>query len=150
MQFFHAILAVIAATPAFALLDCGGGRAPIKTTVSGCPGYVEPTETPSYAPMGAMPTHPVASTYPSEETPIVPTYPPKETSDNAVPTILSPTQPPYVASGSAMPSPSANSTGYAVPSGSAVPSVLPEGSAGHVLPGMLSVLGVVAAGMMLA
>ncbi|KAF8242824.1 hypothetical protein K440DRAFT_95253 [Wilcoxina mikolae CBS 423.85] len=52
-----------------------------------------------------------------------------------------------VASASIYPSASGNSTSNPKPSGSAVPSAVPEGKAGMVLPGMLSVLAVVAAGM---
>ncbi|KAL0636454.1 hypothetical protein Q9L58_004603 [Maublancomyces gigas] len=38
-----ALVAVFSASTALAYLDCGGGRAPPKTTVPGCPGYVGPT-----------------------------------------------------------------------------------------------------------
>lgn len=38
-----ALAAVFSASTALAYLDCGGGRAPPKTTVPGCPGYVGPT-----------------------------------------------------------------------------------------------------------
>ncbi|RPB10973.1 hypothetical protein P167DRAFT_537259 [Morchella conica CCBAS932] len=37
-----ALVALFSATTALAYLDCGGGRAPPKTTVPGCPGYVDP------------------------------------------------------------------------------------------------------------
>lgn len=37
------IIAVFSASTALAYLDCGGGRAPPKTTVPGCPGY-QPTD----------------------------------------------------------------------------------------------------------
>lgn len=37
------MVAVFSASTALAYLDCGGGRAPPKTTVPGCPGYVGPT-----------------------------------------------------------------------------------------------------------
>lgn len=37
------LVAVFSASTALAYLDCGGGRAPPKTTVPGCPGYVGPT-----------------------------------------------------------------------------------------------------------
>lgn len=36
------LVALFSATTALAYLDCGGGRAPPKTTVPGCPGYVDP------------------------------------------------------------------------------------------------------------
>lgn len=38
-----ALVAIFSASTALAYLDCGGGRAPPKTTVPGCPGYVGPT-----------------------------------------------------------------------------------------------------------
>lgn len=37
------LVAIFSASSALAYLDCGGGRAPPKTTVPGCPGYVGPT-----------------------------------------------------------------------------------------------------------
>ena len=53
-----------------------------------------------------------------------------------------------VASGTGAPKPPGNSTEGAKPSGSAVPSAVPEGrAAAMVLPGVLGVLAVVAAGM---
>jgi len=175
MQFSHVLLAVIAAAaPALAngdyYPDCGGGRAPVKTTVPGCPGYVEPTtavsypvmESPSpstYVPEPTTVEHPVekptSTEYPAEETPVeVSSYPVETpaTTDTYEPTTLVPTYaaPSYTASVSAAPSAPGNATENPKPSGSAVPSAVPEGGAGHVLPGTLSVLAVVAAGMMLA
>lgn len=54
-------LVAILSSPVFAYLDCGGGRAPPKTTVPGCPGYIDPaTKAPTLTvsvPMMTTSTH---------------------------------------------------------------------------------------------